>query len=963
MFYRATRLIGCIVALLLMQPAWGQVATPTSDTLDITADRVLTWADGSTQILQLEGPIQITIAGAVLRADRGVIWLSDVETGIFDARQAEIALIGNASITQGDAVRSGTNLIATVTVRDRVRMTANQRLTRDASDSDLYQLAQEMRRQAARPIPPGTTRAQPVTTQPAAGFPADLPPARSPIQIHSGELNIPDPKETSGKVTAFITGGVLLTQQRPNGDFIELRAQRVVLFTPLSSLRQIEESDQFQSIEDAIESAYLEGDVQVNFTPGGVGQAEQRLRADRVYYEFATDRAVLTDAVFHARDPELPVPVIVRAQTIRQLSQGELEAENVQLTTSAFATPSYAIAADRAYVRRVASPDPRVGSRYVFTSSDSTIQTFGVPVFYLPYISGSVTQRGTPLRDINIGNNNRFGFYVQTDWGLFETLGKAPPEDLDITYKLDYYADRGPGGGVDATYRGGFIRETTRDPWTFEGSITSFFVHDRGEDDFGGGRIDQEPDDAFRGRALWQHQHFFPDDWQLQARAGWVSDANFLEQWFQQEWYQNQEHDVSLYLKRQRNTEALTFLVDIQPNDIVTISDLAQEQFEVERLPEIGYHRIGDSFAGDTFTFFSQNTASGLKFKESDTSLIDQGYYPAVQPGLPSLGLTGITDDTIYRADFRQQINYPFAIDQFKVVPYVMGRYTFYSDSPEDDRQNRVIAGAGLRLTTAFWGVDNALQSRLLDIHRVRHVIEPEVHLFTSAASVDANEIFIFDEQVDRVHDITAAQVGVRQRWQTKRGGPGRWRSVDFLTLDLFATFYGNKPDDIFIDPQAFRGLFFSTIPEASIPRNSLDADATWRISDTTAVLGGVSYNLDESELATASLGFAVRRELRMSYFVGVRYIGEIESTIATLAAAYELTPKYTLAASASFGLDDDDDRVSASGTIIRRFDRFQAALSIYYDDVDDLGGINVSIVPYGLAPGFGASGQRGFAQ
>src|SRR5690606_12066152 len=142
-------------------------------------------------------------------------------------------------------------------------------------------------------------------------------------------------------------------------------------------------------------------------------------------------------------------------------------------------------------------------------------------------------------------------------------------------------------------------------------------------------------------------------------------------------------------------------------------------------------------------------------------------------------------DDTIYRADFRQQIDYPFAVDQFKVVPYVMGRYTFYSDSPDDDRQNRVLAGAGVRLTTAFWGVDNAFQSRLFDINRVRHVVEPEVHLFTSAASVDANEIFIFDEQVDRVHDITAAQIGVRQRWQTKRGGPGRWRSVDFLTLDL----------------------------------------------------------------------------------------------------------------------------------------------------------------------------------
>lgn len=961
MLYKATRLICCIVALLLAPVASAQHTTSTSEILDISAVNILTWTDGTTNVLHLEGPLEITVAGASLRADRGVIWLTPVETGIFDARQAEIALVGNASITQGDVVRTGENLLATVTVRGRIRLTAEQRLTRDASDTDLYQLANALRQQAQASLPPGTARAEPVTTHSTALTQPDLGPAPSPVSFSAGSVETVQTPED--KVAVVLTGDVLLLQQRPNGDLIELQARRAVLFTPLNRLGDLENSDQFQRLEDAIEAAYLEGDVRVNFTPGAVGPAEQRLRADRVFYEFNTDRAVLTDAVFHARDPELPVPVIVRAQTLRQLALGEIEADRVQLTTSAFATPSYAIAADRAYVRRTTSDDPRVGSRYVFTSSNSTIQTFGVPVFYLPYISGSVTQRGTPLRDINIGNNNRFGFYVQTDWGLFETLGKAPPEDLDITYKLDYYADRGPGGGVDATYRGGFIRETTRDPWTFEGSITSFFVHDRGEDDFGGGRIDQEPEDAFRGRALWQHQHFFPDDWQLQARAGWVSDANFLEQWFREEWQQNQEHDLSLYLKRQRNTEALTFLASVQPNDIVTTSDLVQEQFEIERLPEIGYHRIGDSFASDTFTFFSRNTASALKFQQSDASLIEQGYYPALQPGLPSLGQTGITDDTVYRADFRQQIDYPFAIDRVKVVPYVMGRYTFYSDSPTDDRENRVLAGAGIRLTTAFFGIDDAIQSRLFDIHRVRHVIEPEVHLFTSAASVDANEIFIFDEQTDRVHDISAAQVGVRQRWQTKRGGPGRWRSVDFLTLDLFATFYSNKPDDIFTDPQAFRGLFFSTIPEASIPRNSLDADATWRISDTTAILGGVSYNLDESELATASLGYAVRRELRLSYFVGIRYIGEIESTIATLAAAYELTPKYMVAVSASFGLDSDDDRVSASGTIIRRFDRFHAAVRIYYDDVDDLGGINVSLVPYGLAPAFGTGGERGLTR
>src|SRR5690606_6591702 len=102
--------------------------------------------------------------------------------------------------------------------------------------------------------------------------------------------------------------------------------------------------------------------------------------------------------------------------------------------------------------------------------------------------AGSITERGTPLRRINFGDNGRFGTFVQTDWGLFESLGRTPPDNLDVVLKLDYYGDRGPGGGIDASYGGGFIRETTREPWTFEGDFTSFFVYDTGEDDFGGAR-------------------------------------------------------------------------------------------------------------------------------------------------------------------------------------------------------------------------------------------------------------------------------------------------------------------------------------------------------------------------------------------------------------------------------------------------------------------------------------------
>jgi hypothetical protein len=305
---------------------------------------------------------------------------------------------------------------------------------------------------------------------------------------------------------------------------------------------------------------------------------------------------VLTDAVLHTMDVQRNIPIVVRADTIRQLSDREYRAHKTELTTSTFAVPSYSVRAGKAYVRQVDTGDPRYGTRTTFNANNVTFNLFGLPFFYLPSVGGTVTEKGGALRELSLGNSTNFGTSVESRWGLFETIGQIPPPDLDITYKLDYFNDRGPAGGVDAEYSGGFVANTTKQPWTFKGKFESYFVNDHGEDILGRRRGHIEPPDEFRGRVRWEHQSFFPDNWQLQLRSGWVSDATFLEEWFEDEYDEGLPLESSLYLKRQENSEAVTFLTTIQPNDLVTSADFVQEQFEVERAPELGYHRIGDSF-------------------------------------------------------------------------------------------------------------------------------------------------------------------------------------------------------------------------------------------------------------------------------------------------------------------------------------------------------------------------------
>src|SRR6185312_190763 len=99
------------------------------------------------------------------------------------------------------------------------------------------------------------------------------------------------------------------------------------------------------------------------------------------------------------------------------------------------------------------------------------------------------------------------------------------------------------------------------------------------------------------------------------VRLGYDSDPTFLEEWQPRQFYENGPVDVSAYLKRQQDTEAFTLLVEAQPNRLITTSDMMTNQFEVEQLPQVAYHREGDSALNNSVTLFSDNSAGGLEFQ------------------------------------------------------------------------------------------------------------------------------------------------------------------------------------------------------------------------------------------------------------------------------------------------------------------------------------------------------------
>ncbi len=963
--------------------------------MTMTAAAARVWQQGSLSVAELTGPVTIALGTATLTADAAVVWLRPA-AGADGKRAVDVVLLGHAEVHQADVTFSYDRYWIPASVTGAIRLVGPRTTGADVG-SATYRAAVDLVRQqrpsAAMPAAvatrPATTTASTTATTlataaPTVSLPPPLPGAGTPLPARVVGFNYGDisrERTADGELAYVCTGGVGLRYLDAKGDLLEFLADHMVLFTDLKGGHELAAGGGQEGLAAHIVAGYFEGDARVFTTPQSASRAELRMRAGRVYYEFATDRAVLTNVVFHTTDAKKGIPIFMRAQTVRQLSQGEFKADGVKLSTSAFATPTYGLSAEHAYVREEDSGDPRVGSRVAYAMQDVTLDAFGVPIFYVPAAGGTMTARGSIFRGFGLEDSNQFGFGLRTDWGLFETLGEPPPEHVDADYHLDYFSDRGPAGGINGSYYGGTVSDVDKQPYNFAGDLHSYFVDDHGTDVLGADRYNEKAPEQFRGRATFEHQQYFGDDVTAQVRLGYDSDSNFMPQWFPDEYRNGLPVDESLYLKDQHGSELASFLAEWQPNRVVSTADDEQENREVSHLPEVRYERVGDSVLADHLTFFSDNDAAGEKFVRSEQSLKQQGFYTVpvnppfvVEPGIPAYAYTGDPGSTTYRGDTRQEVDYPVNLGLLHVVPYAFGRYTVYSQGPDPTAkqsrsplrtlpgtvangtdQNRLMAGGGVRLTTDFWRVDDSIQSDLFDLHRLRHVVTPEVTLFASGQTVDQNRLYIYDPQQDALNDVQAAQVALRQRWQTKRGGPGKWRSVDFFTLDVYANLFANQPAIRYRDPADFRSVFLQSEPEYSIPRNTGNVDGTWRISDTTAVLAGVVHNLDYQKLATANIGVAVTRDERLSYYLGTRYIADLNSDVASFSATYQLDRKYSLNLAESVDLGQNRN-VYYTASITRRFDNFSATVDAHYDQSTNDEGFGFNVSPLGLARGVGSS-------
>jgi hypothetical protein len=761
----------------------------------------------------------------------------------------------------------------------------------------------------------------------------------------------------------LLTGGIGLEFQPLDRDgVVRLTAQRAVVFLEPESGLDIRT---LRLGSEDVAGVYLEGDVNVvslqgPAAAGGAIGGRYHLRGSRVFYEPASERAVLLDAVFWTYDQARGMPLYVRAETIRQTSLDQWTADRATLANVAFAEPHFAVGVEDVTVTR--QPRPDGGADIDVTARDVTFRAGDVPLFYLPTVKGDY--KPSAFQELRFESEDGDPI-VRTRWDLYTLLGVDAAPGNTAALLVDGYFDRGPAVGTELTW------DTTRATGLFFG----YYIRDDGTDRLTtGARIDQDDED--RGLVLGE-TIFRPDGpWKIYAELSLVSDPAFVDAFFEEQAETRREFISGvrgLRLDQNERNSALAVDLFASFDDYLPNEYLLQSRGrQVERLPEVGYDIVGADLDRLGLSYFTESSLGVLAFDFPENTLEEQGF-DTPQLADDAFGLDpddnfddalqaqGFTDDAVLRVDTRHEFVRPFAIGEVDLAPYAVGRLTAWDDDfsefndGDDVDDTRAFGALGLRASTTFQRIDNDAHSRIFDVERLRHLIEPHIHLWTGGANVNQRRLPVYDEGVESLATGTAVAVGLDNTWQTKRGPEGRERSVDWLTLDLEYVWSSETTRR-----ESPIGRFDSVRPERSyLGTDFFSGESALALTDAVALTARGQYDVNESIVPFAGAGVQIDHGFGYSSFLEYRELDEPALALLTGGARYELTRKYAVELELSYEVVDQD-LTSLGARFTRRFPQWTLDVGLDVDDTRDTVGIAFTVRPVGFA---GETRERTFTE
>ncbi|MBL8891195.1 MAG: hypothetical protein JNL67_14535 [Planctomycetaceae bacterium] len=783
----------------------------------------------------------------------------------------------------------------------------------------------------------GTSPANPANPS-GVSPPGSMTAPGDPVQVqifprNTGvDLNVRNlPGRVPGEEVVLATGGVRVVIDSPQlmqpsggslnalgqGQQLVVQADNLVAWTNrLSFLGGSNEAPRWE--------LYLEGNV--IFSLG-----QRVVYANRMFYDVNQQRGTILDAEMLSPVPEYQGLIRLRADVLQQVNPQQFRAYGAAATTSRMGVPNYWLSSNEINLTRLqtyaADPvtgavplDPYTGQpttrdKFTLDSYDNFINVFGRKVAYWPVFRGELDNPQYYLENLSIGNDSVYGFQVRSRWNMNQVLRLTPIEGTRWTGAADYLSERGPAFGSRVVYerQNGFVF-----PGFTKGYYDSWFLlEDQGLDNLGLDRRTTPLEEVNRGRYVLRHDHRFLNGDRLLGEFGYITDRNFLEQFYEREWDEDKDQATSVRYQRLRENRLLEVGADGNVNDFFT---------QTQWLPRADFSVIGQPLFGSRVTWYSQSHVgyADLKVGDVPTNAVDLAFYDPLAWEAEREGL---------RAGSRQELEFPIQLGPVKTVPYLLGDATYWGQDLTATEVTRLYGQAGIRASLPFWTVDPTIQSELFNLNGLAHKVNLETDFLYADANQDLSRFPLYDALDDDAQehfrrrslfntfglnvgddvplqfderfyalrsgmqryvaapskeiadDLMLMRVGINQRWQTKRGTPGDQKIIDWVTLSLNGHYFPKSDRDNFGEEV---GMF--------------DYDFRWHVGDRLAVLSDGYFDTFQDGLNTASLGLAASRPEQSDVYIGFRAIdGPINSKTLNLRLNYRLSHKWVFRGSNSW--------------------------------------------------------------
>jgi hypothetical protein len=661
-----------------------------------------------------------------------------------------------------------------------------------------------------------------------------------------------------------------------------------------------------------IHALYAEGDVR--FTLG-----TRTLRADRLYVDFnrgilATGRVMLSMAIAVTNRPH-PLPLIVRAEKMRRLSEDTLLLSHARYSTCDFADPHYSF---RCTSFEITDHEDHQG----FAAYNNVLDVQGVPVLYLPVLWGRSDMSARPLRSATYASSSRFGQEIDLLWAgdIFADRGLWGQWRL----RTDWRSSRGPGVGPEVEY----------DYAGYHGDFRAYWQKDRARtDDFNDAPVPRDE----RGRVRWEHRQRLAEDWRLDLSLWDFSDRNFQREYFRDEFFQDKDPETYGVLRYRDGSDFATLSAKIRTDDFRT---------ETTEVPELALRRIAapapSALVPDWLLdglLYSADVRAGAYERQYDEAL-------------------GIRGDRITREDAVSRLEGVKWAGPFSLAPFATAGATVTQgiESPgrgADDTRGDLAAGirAEVEARRDFEGVE----SGLLDLHGLRHTVGIEALWYDRYAVTRDPAGPWATDRIDTLEEVRVGSLRFRNRLQTRRGG----QRVDWIDLELRGLWF---PDGL--DPQApllrykeegleeerFRDFVGEEKYRGLAPAGKwgpAEGDLRVRLRENLYLLGEGEYDPHERILRTSAAGVRWFLAPKFSLWVGNRRIAG-DSDIYTVTGDWFPSERW------GFHLEQQTDIRGGRGLktevgVRRVWHDFEFEIAFKNDEESDDRSVSFSLIPTAL--------------